>query len=147
MHLSLQRLKEDDNSTIGFLSIDNEPMYFTLEDDYDEVKKYGSTCIPKGTYHIKLRNEGGVTKRYEKKFGKEFHKGMLWLQDVPNYEWVYIHMGNTHKHTEGCILVGVTSDLSKNKKRVGRSQDAYEIIYAKVRDAILAGEEVVITIT
>jgi hypothetical protein len=147
MHISVHRLKEDQNSTIGFMKIDGEPMYFTLEDDYDEVKKHGSTCIPKGTYHINLRDEGGMTKKYEKKFGADFHKGMLHLQDVPNYEWVYIHMGNTHKHTEGCILVGVTGDLSRGKKKVGRSEDAYRQIYPLIRDAILSGEEVVIEIT
>lgn len=147
MHISLHRLKEDNNSTIGMMKIDGSPMYFTLEDDHDEVKEMGSTCIPKGTYNIKLRNEGGVTKKYNHKFGEEFHKGMLWLQDVPNYEWVYIHMGNTHKHTEGCILVGVTADLSNGRKKIGKSEDAYRIIYPMIRDAIISGEEVVIEIT
>jgi len=146
MKVILSRLKTDNKGTIGFLKIDNDPMYFTLEDPYHDKKIYGDTRIPMGSYEIKLRDEGGMTKRYKDKYGAEFHKGMLWLQDVPNYEWIYIHTGNTKEHTEGCILVGMIADISSETKSVGRSRDAYKEIYSKISNAILNGNKVTIQV-
>jgi len=31
---------------------------------------------------------------------------MLWLQNVPNFEYVYLHIGNVVENSEGCVLVG-----------------------------------------
>jgi hypothetical protein len=71
---------------------------------------------------------------------------MLELQDVPNFQYILIHTGNTDEHTAGCLLVGETQqDLDKGKDGfVGGSGDAYKKLYPKVRDALLAGEKVTI---
>ena len=100
------------------------------------------------TYKIKLRNEGGFHTRYAAKYG-DWHKGMLWLQDVPGFEWILIHTGNTDQHTSGCYIVGETQqDLDKGKDGfVGNSGNAYKKMYPKVADAILQGEDVEITYT
>lgn len=147
MLITVKRLKSDNHTTVGFMSIDNDPKYFTLEDAYHDTKVYGKTRIPAGEYAVKLRDVGGMTGKYREHYGADFHKGMLWLQDVPNYEYVYVHTGNKAEHTDGCILVGVTCDLSLNGKIVGRSEDAYRQVYPLIRDAILSGEEVRIVIT
>ena len=34
------------------------------------------------------------------------HKGMLWVRDVPGFEYILIHTGNTDEHTSGCLIVG-----------------------------------------
>ena len=34
------------------------------------------------------------------------HKGMLWVRDVPGFEYILIHTGNTDEHTAGCLIVG-----------------------------------------
>jgi len=146
MQLKLTRLKSDDRATIGFLSIDDDPAYFGLEDAHHDKKIPGKTRIPMGHYEIKLRDAGGMTKRYAADYGDDFHKGMLHLQDVPGFEWVYIHTGNDEDDTEGCILVGVTANLGIGRKSVGNSRAAYRQIYPKVRDAILAGEKVTIQV-
>ena len=71
---------------------------------------------------------------------------MLWIQEVPGFEWILIHTGNTDEHTAGCLLVGETQqDLDKGKDGfVGGSGDAYKKMYPKVRDALVAGEKVTI---
>jgi hypothetical protein len=71
---------------------------------------------------------------------------MLWLQDVPGFQWILIHTGNTDQHTSGCYIIGETqTDLDKGKDGfVGNSGVAYKKMYPKVADAILAGEKVTI---
>ena len=61
---------------------------------------------------------------------------MLWLQDVPDFEWVYIHSGNNHKHTSGCLLVGYSANEAA--MTIGRSRDAYSDLYQEVKDAAWA---------
>jgi hypothetical protein len=145
MHISLHRLQHDELGTIGHIKINGKPMVFSLEDAPREEKIPGKTSIPKGTYNLKLRTDSPMSRRYANKY--DFHKGMLWLQDVPDYEWVYIHVGNDEDDTEGCILVGMTANLNTNEKVIGQSVNAYKKIYPQIADAILSGEEVLIEIT
>ena len=136
----------DKLATAGYMSINGQAVCFTLEDAFHVAKIAGDTRIPSGVYEIKLRNEGGLTQKYLEKYGSDFHQGMLWLQDVPDYEWVYIHTGNTHRHTEGCILVGASSSLIEDEKNVGYSIDTYKTIYPVIANAISSGEQVFIEI-
>jgi hypothetical protein len=145
--LTLQRYSQDDDSTLGILYLDGVFQCYTLEDEEREIKVAGETRIPEGTYDIKLRTEGGLTQKYAKKF-PDMHKGMLWLQDVPNFEWVYIHLGNTDEHTEGCILVGNQVNNNKvDEAFLGDSKRAYKKLYPKLVDIIESGEQLTIEIT
>jgi len=143
MFLQLVRLQDNGKSTIGTLHLNGEFEAFTLEDTFNEPKIYGKTRIPDGTYEIKLRTEGGMTKRYGQRFG-DIHEGMLWLQDVPGFEWVYLHIGNKHEHTEGCMLVGGSCDSLEGT--IGNSRTAYTSLYKKVIESFSRGEEVTIQI-
>ena len=69
----------------GMLFIDGKFECYTLEDQYQAVKVMHETCIPEGTYKLKLRTVGGFNSRYTKKY-PTFHRGMLWLEDVPGFE-------------------------------------------------------------
>lgn len=140
MLIKIQRMVVSLNSTIGHLSLD-EFSCNTLEDAPHQVKIHGETCIPAGQYQIRLRTQGSKSPAYAKKY-PDMHKGMLWLQDVPNFEYVYIHIGNFPKDTEGCILVG----LGSGKDSVTGSAAAYEALYPRVADAIERGEDVLIDI-
>lgn len=146
MKLVTMRFMQDKDATIGNLWVDKKPICFTLEDEHRDVKVANETRIPAGTYKIKLRTEGGMTAKYEKKFEKGFHKGMLWLQDVPGFDWIYVHAGNTDDHTSGCILIGRGADLEENGKQLYNSVEKYKELYTLVSDAILRGEDVEITI-
>lgn len=85
-------------------------------------------------------------KDYMKKFPKE-HVGMLWLQDVPGFTWVYIHIGNKENQTDGCVLVGFRPIvLESGEFEVGSSTDAYLALYRRVSAAILSGERVFVHI-
>ena len=146
MKLNVVRTQFGEEATNGLLFIDGVFECYTLEDHYQKVKVMHETCIPEGTYQIKLRNEGGFSSRYLQKYGDEFHKGMLHIQDVPGFEWILVHQGNTDLHTSGCLILGDTQqDLDKSKRGfIGNSKDAYKKMYPKVRDALLNGEKVTI---
>ena len=79
-----------------------ERLCFTLEDQRRLGEKVaGETSIPLGTYEIKLRTEGGMHEKYLRQFMELPHQGMLHLQNVPDFEWVYLHIGNTDDDTLG----------------------------------------------
>lgn len=137
--------------TLGKMYINGEFQCYTLEDEKREVKVHGETCIDAGLYNITLRNEGGKTATYWQRF-PTMHKGMLWLRDVPNFQFIYIHMGNHEGHTLGCILVGDQVDKALENKldqsrKIMFSQVAYEKIYPILANHIAAGKQVVIRIT
>lgn len=143
MDLKTLRYNSKSDYTDGLFFIDDKFECFTIEDEKRSVKVYGETCIPDGCYKVELRTEGGFHNRYLKKFGADFHKGMLWIKDVPNFEYVLIHIGNDDEDTAGCLLVGSTAD--KDKGFIGGSTNAYKSMYAKVYAAIKRGEDVYIT--
>lgn len=141
MHLTLYRLSTSEESTVGALYMNGEFVGWTLEDTKRIKKVAGETRVPAGIYEIELRTEGGMHQKYRKRFGR-MHKGMLWLQNVPGFEWIYIHTGNKRGHTEGCILVG--DSLNNNTRQdgfVGSSTPAYRRIYPKIAGAIAKGED------
>jgi len=145
MKLDVIRTQFGKDATNGLLFINGVFECFTLEDEVRDVKVMSETAIPLGEYEIKLRTEGGFHTKYTARYG-ELHKGMLWLQDVPNFKWILIHTGNTDSHTGGCLLLGETQqDLDKGKDGfIGGSGDAYKKMYPKVANAILSGEKVTI---
>lgn len=116
MELLLKRIAKRNTYTIGKLYIDGVPFCDTLEDtsrglcqnmSLDEIKRLkivGKTAIPTGTYPVTLAIQ---SPRFSKKKQYAFCKGYLpRLLNVKGYEGVLIHIGNTDKDTEGCILVG-----------------------------------------
>ena len=146
MKLDVVRTQFGKDATNGMLFVDGVFECFTLEDEVRDIKVMSETAIPLGEYEIKFRNVGGFDTKYKARYGSSFHKGMLELQDVPNFKYILIHTGNTDQHTAGCLLIGETQqDLDKGKDGfVGGSGDAYKKFYPKVRDALINKEKVTI---
>jgi hypothetical protein len=105
MKLTLNRHTFTDTYTIGKLYIGDDYFCDTLEDpnrdlnkngifDSNENKVYGNTCIPFGIYEIEVT--------YSPKFKRELPR----LLNVPSFEGVLIHRGNSPIDTLGCILLG-----------------------------------------
>lgn len=148
MEYVLQRFSSAKESTLGTIHLVRGAALtfrcFSLEDQYNSPKIPKETRIPPGKYEINLRNEGGMTARYAERF--DFHKGMLWLQNVPGFEFVYIHIGNDDDDTEGCILVGDGAQSNiLDDGMVTSSVNAYKRLYREITQA-LQDEQVFITI-
>jgi len=148
MKLEVLRFSSQDESTLGVLSDVTDGrkfLAFTLEDEYRETKVAGETRVPAGTYKITLRTVGGFHGKYAAKYG-DMHKGMLWVRDVPNFEYILIHVGNTDDNTEGCLLVGNTSQENIARDGfIGESGNAYKRIYPPIAKVLVDGGEVTIT--
>lgn len=68
------------------------------------IKVYGKTAIPKGRYRVELR----VSPKYkDRPWAKPFGGLIPYILDVPGYDAVAIHVGNTVDDTLGCPLVGM----------------------------------------
>lgn len=119
MKLLLKRLHRTEYSTIGELYVDGKFECYTLEDKEREVKIKSETAIPKGTYIV------GIT------LSNRFKRMLPILIDVPNFEGVRIHSGNTNHDTEGCILVGTT----RSKDFIGNSRVAFSRLFKKMQSA------------
>ena len=149
MKLKVLRFSSQEDSTSGLLFDDNEIglrfLCYTLEDERRSLKVKGETRVPAGTYKLVLRKEGGFHSRYKAKYGA-WHRGMLHVTDVPNFEFILIHTGNTDEHTAGCLLVGDSQEYNIIVKDgfVGKSTNAYKRIYSPIARAIEKGEEVTI---
>ena len=92
-------------STIGKLFINGESFCDTLENPYINNER-NISCIPEGQYKVRLRlARESATRDYY----------YLLVQDVPNRDFILVHIGNYPSQTQGCILVGN-----------GRQQDVVE---------------------
>lgn len=94
MKLELIRKHGTVGFTHGELRINGVFFCNTLEDQQRQVKIPGATAIPRGNYKVIIN----VSNRFKRR--------LPLLLNVPNFEGVRIHPGNTAKDTEGCILVG-----------------------------------------
>ncbi len=144
MKIQVFRYNSDTDHSNSVILIDGKYECDGLEDEYRRFKQKHETRIPDGTYKIEFRTVGGFHERYKRKFGN-WHKGMLWIKDVPNFEYILIHIGNSDDNTSGCLLVGYAGRNDQNW--VSNSTIAYKSLYPKVRNALQRGEDVTITFT
>lgn len=133
MNLTLTRRWLTGSSTIGELHHNGRRLCYTLEDVVRPagVKVPGKTAIPAGTYEVIIT------------FSQRFQREMPILLNVPMFEGIRIHSGNTDKNTEGCVLVGLT----RAQDFIGKSQAAYGQIFGLIDGALEAGERVFLTVT
>ena len=141
MKLELKRIAKKDKYTIGHLYVDNKFFCDTLEDpdrgltstmNLTEIKAKkikGDTAIPTGTYKITLDVVSPKYSNFSKYPYVKFCGGkMPRLLNIPGYEGVLIHAGNTQKDTEGCLLVGSNKVVGKVINSQATWKKLYEIL-------------------
>lgn len=119
MNLKLIRKYPAADCVIGELYVNNMFECYTCEDVERPVKVKGETAIPRGIYEVVIT------------YSERFKKPLPLLQNVPGYEGIRIHPGNTAADTEGCILPGKT----KTTNAVGQSVDAFNTLFMKITQA------------
>lgn len=141
MKLKLHRTFKGETYTIGKLYVDGEYFCDTIEDkdrglfqnmplqQIKEKKIKYQTAIPTGTYKVTLSVQ---SPKFSQKEQYNFCNGYLpRLIDVPGFEGVLIHIGNTAEHSGGCILVGE----NKVKGKVINSTTTFKKLYEVLKSA------------
>lgn len=128
MRLTLIRIANKPTYCIGKLYIDGEYFCDTLEDvdrglddsmDESEILKLkvkGQTAIPTGIYTLLLT------------YSPKYKRIMPLVNNVKGYSGIRIHSGNTHKDTEGCLLVGKNKEVGK----VLESRATYNALFKRL---------------
>jgi hypothetical protein len=119
MDLKVLRKELTSRSTIGELLVDGEFACYTLEDAVRPVKIKGVTAIPAGIYEVVIN------------FSQRFKRPLPLLLNVPNFDGVRIHAGNTDADTEGCLLGGNT----KGRDVIGASRAAFDALCLRIQQA------------
>ena len=153
MKLKLVRKWKKEGYTIGQLYVDDIFFSNTIEDkdrglnqnmSKEKIlfmKKPGITAIPTGTYEIVLNVQSSKYKK-SKTMMQFCQAYMPRLLNVPGYNGVLIHPGNSASDTEGCIIPG------KNNKVgwVSNSTNYFKELYNKMKIANKKGENITIEI-
>lgn len=135
MKLTLKRIALRPTYTIGKLYIDDVYFCDTIEDtvrdlnkngkfDNGEKKVHSKTAIPYGTYEIKWT------------YSPRFKKYTPQLMNVPSFEGIRIHAGNTSADTEGCLILGKNKQVGK----VLNSRATINKFYPIIKNACSSGK-------
>lgn len=153
MKLKIDRKWRKSTYTVGILYVDGVRFCETLEDkdrglfqgdtlsQIKSLKVYGETAIPIGTYTVAmdvLSPKYSAVKWYKDLCGGKMPR----LLDVPGFEGILIHPGNTALDSYGCILVGRNTKVGM----VTESKATFKKLYKKMRAAHDRGEKITITI-
>lgn len=141
MEIKLLRKYKKEKYTVGKLYIDGTYFCDTIEDRdrglrqtaaYAANKRrkvYGETAIPTGRYQVML---GIHSPKFSRKAAYDFCGGMPpMIVNVPCFEGVRIHAGNTARDSLGCILVGRNREVGK----VLDSMATLKALYARLKAA------------
>jgi len=105
-------------------------------------KVYAKSAIPVGTYNLTMNVVS--PKFYQKAYYKKFCGGRLpRVLNVPGFDGILIHKGNTERDSAGCLIVGYNTI----KGQVTNSQKAFEKLYGILNEANKKGEKITIEYT
>ena len=134
MKLRVERLWKKPGYTVGRLYVDGKLFCETLEDavrDLSKEKKIpGKTAIPYGEYKVIFN--------WSPKFGRNLPR----LLNVPCFDGILIHPGNSADDSSGCILVGKNTEVG----RLTESRYTSDRLNVLVENAQRKGENITIEI-
>lgn len=134
MRITLKRISKKDTYTIGKLYIDNNYFCDTLEDKdrnlYQfnpvdtimSIKVKGHTAIPKGLYEIMWT------------YSNRFKRYTPQIMNVPGFDGIRIHSGNTDADTEGCVLLGLNKVVGRVINSRVTCDKFYDIIEKEIKN-------------
>lgn len=141
MEIRLKRIARKDTYTIGRLYVDANYCCDTIEDRDRGLsqslpvsvniakKRKGMTAIPTGRYRVTLDVQ---SPKYSKFKSYAWCNGYLpRLINVPAFDGILIHAGNSAADSAGCLLVGENKVVGK----VLNSMDTLKRLYAILKTA------------
>lgn len=136
MRLELVRSTFGENTTTGDLYADGVWECFCLEDRVRPAgeKVPGETAIPEGVYPLIVTPS------------PRFKRRLPLLVNVPGFDGIRIHPGNSHKDTEGCILVGEGVNQFSAEPLLTKSVSAFNRLFEMIEEALAAGESITVSV-
>lgn len=143
---------------------DNKGIYqldgYSVEDEIRVAKVKGETAIPYGIYELGYRQSPkfstsflyseSLNKLIEPKEIRFYSKSndfephdLIWIKNVPNFEYVLLHWGNIDDDTEGCLIVGSGLGIIKGQEGVINSKNYYKVLYPKIFPLIKRGGQTI----
>lgn len=133
--IKVERFLHHPDCEIGRVYINGEYFCFSIEDASRTTKIKGETCIPLGVYPLGTR--------FSPRFSKTYNHDMIWVKNVPGFEFILIHWGNTISDTEGCLIIGDKIGVVNQKDAVLNSRATYLKFYGRVINQIKAGGQTI----
>lgn len=142
MLITVAKIKAGKKSTISSLSVDGKPFCYVLQDadrglrqgmsmqEISAKKVKGATAIPEGKYQVIINQSA------------RFKRLLPLVLDVPGFEGIRIHPGNTHLDTEGCLLPGERYQTAGGEFTVLDSRSAFSRLFALIQERQQAGEKI-----
>lgn len=139
MKILIDRKYKKTDYTISNLYIDSKYFCNVLEDtdrgltqnsplsEIKATKVYGKTAIPTGTYKVTLdvvSNRFKSSSFFQEVCGAKLPR----LLNVPGFDGILIHTGNTAEDTDGCLIVGE----NKIKGKVVNSRETFKKLYSEL---------------
>jgi len=128
--------------TLSEFYIDGIKSGVGVEDEARTIKVFGETRIPNGVYELELTvspkfsssyfvDENGYISKYkDARFNKEHL--LIHVKNVPEFDRILWHWGNTDDDTHGCYIVGTAFDKFASQKGVSGSRLKYVEVYPKI---------------
>lgn len=140
MKLQVKRFWPNDQCVQGVLYVNGAAECYTLEDPVREVegqpvtewKVVNQTAIPLGSYEVVID------------YSERFKRPMPHLLNVPGFEGIRIHSGNTANDVSGCILVGVKR---VNDYVLAEAHIAFDALMLKLNQAVIDADKIEIEVT
>jgi len=147
--LKVKRNEFNPDWTLGELYINGVKDGYTVEDEIRLEKVKGESAIPYGIYPLGLRqspkfstsflysdiNNILIEAKDKSKYPniKDFRNhDLIWIKNVPGFEYILLHWGNTDDDTEGCLIVGARQGFVGTQKGVLQSRTYYKSLYPKI---------------
>lgn len=145
--------------TISALLVYNKLDGYAVEDEIRDKKVDGETAIPYGVFPLGLRisptfsdffyySESLNILVYKKDISKytatDFkpHE-LIWIKDIPGFQYVLLHWGNTDDDTRGCLIVGRSVGTLGKQQGVLDSRNYYMELYPKIYKQIKQGGQTI----
>jgi len=154
--ITVQRYNFSKDWTLSRHLVSGNLFGFGVEDEIRQVKVKGETAIPYGTYTLDFRQSPKFSTSFywndktgklieakeftalKDKSGWRVHD-LIWVTNVPGFEYVLIHWGNTDLDTEGCYIVGSALGVVNGREGVVNSRKHYIKLYEKVYPLVKNG--------
>lgn len=156
MRIIVKLLKENSDSTTSEVFLDGVKSFYSIEDEAREVKIKGETRVPSGVRNLALRFSPKFSNEYlanpdgsfqivraktasnEQKVTWKPHQ-LIWVKDVPDFEYVLVHWGNTDDDTDGCLVIGMSIGKVGEQDAVLQSRACYEKYYPLIAKEVEKG--------